>query len=233
MDLKSGLPFWLIKNGLSTDYVTLDNDIDTEILIIGSGITGALCAHFLCEAGIKCIIVDKRMSSTGSTTASTAQLQYEIDTFLFDLIEKIGEENAVKAYKKCLESIYTLEKIIKKLKIDGDFEWKSSLYLASNYKGFKDLQKEYEIRKKHEFPVTFLNQKQLKDKFNINKKGALYNECSAQIDTFKLCKAILNYHKKNSELVVYSHTNILKIENKKLFLLAHTEKKIPLKLRKL
>ncbi|WP_432221217.1 NAD(P)/FAD-dependent oxidoreductase [Flavobacterium sp. TMP13] len=224
MDLKSGLPFWLIKNGLSKDYNTLDSDIETEVLIIGSGITGALVAHFLCEAGVNCVVVDRRMASTGSTTASTAQLQYEIDTFLFDLIEKVGEENAVKAYEKCLESIYTLEKIIKKLKIDGDFEWRSSLYLASDAKGFKDLEKEYKTRKKYKLPVTLLNQKQLKDKFNIDKKGALYNDCSAQIDTFKLCTALLNYHKKNSGLVVYSHTDVVKVENKKEHIIAITEK---------
>ncbi|NRT16628.1 glycine/D-amino acid oxidase-like deaminating enzyme [Flavobacterium sp. 28A] len=233
MDLKSGLPFWLIKNGLSNDYATLDTNITTEVLIIGSGITGALVAHFLCEAGVKCVIADKRMSSTGSTTASTAQLQYEIDTFLFDLIEKVGEENAVKAYKKCLESIYTLEKIIKKLKIDGEFNWRSSLYIASNAAGLKDLEKEYTIRKKHGLPVTFLNQKQLKTKFNIDKKGALYNDCSAQIDTFKLCNAILDYHKKNSGLVIYSHTDIVKIENKNDHILAHTQKKNTIKAKKI
>lgn len=225
MNLKSGLPFWLIKNGLPKEYLTLDENIKTEILIIGSGITGALCAHFLCEAGVKCVVVDKRMASTGSTTASSAQLQYEIDVFLFELIEKVGEENAVKAYQKCLESIYTLQKIIKKLKIDADFNMKSSLYLASDAKGAKDLEKEYEIRKKYKLPVSFLHNKQLKQKFNINRKAALYNDCSAQVDTYKLCRAILDYHKRHSGLVVYSHTEITKIDHKKSSVIAHTEKK--------
>ncbi|MDR6968050.1 glycine/D-amino acid oxidase-like deaminating enzyme [Flavobacterium arsenatis] len=233
MNLKSGLPFWLIKNGLASEYKTLDENIETEVLIIGSGITGALVAHFLCEEGVKCLIVDKRMESTGSTTASSAQLQYEIDVFLFDLIEKVGEENAVKAYELCLESISTLQKIIKKLKIEADFEIKSSLYLASDAKGVKDLEKEYEIRKKHKLPVTFLNQKQLKSKFNINKKAALYNDVSAQVDTYKLCQGILNHHKKHSGLVVYSHTDIIKIENKKDFIEAHTEKKNTIKAKRI
>ena len=224
MDLKSGLPFWLIKNGLTNDYQRLDADIETEVLIIGSGITGALAAHFLCENGVKCVVVDKRMESSGSTTASSAQLQYEIDTYLFDLIEKVGEKNAVKAYELCLESIYTLEKIIKKLKIDGDFEWKSSLYLASDAKGAKELKKEFETRKKHHLPVAFLTQKQLKTKFNINRKAALYNDCSAQIDTYKLCQGILNYHKENSGLVVYSHTEIIKTASKKTSITAYTER---------
>ncbi len=233
MNLKSGLPFWLIKNGLSKDYLALDENIETEILIIGSGITGALCAHFLCEAGVKCVVVDKRMSSTGSTTASSAQLQYEIDVFLYDLIEKVGEENAVKAYQKCLESISILQKIIKNLKINADFSIKSSLYLASDAKGAKNLEKEFETRKKYKLPVSFLNQKQLKQKFNIDSKAALYNDCSAQVDTYKLCNSILDYHKKHSGLVVYSHTEIIKIESKKNQIIAFTEKNNTIKAKKI
>jgi len=233
MDLKSGLPFWLIKNGLADDYVMLDENIETEVLIIGSGITGALCAHFLCEAGVKCVIVDKRMASTGSTTASTGQLQYEIDVFLFELIEKIGEEKAVQSYKMCLESITTLHKIVKKLKVDGDFVLRSSLFLASDLKGVKDLEKEFDVRKKHNLPVTFLNKKQLKKEFNINRDAALYNDCSAEVDTFKLCNGILDYHKKNSGLIVYNHTEVVKIENKKSFVIAHTQKKNTIKAKKI
>lgn len=233
MDLKSGLPFWLIKNGLSENYKRLEKDIETEVLIIGSGITGALVAHFLCENKVKCIIVDKRMESTGSTTASTAQLQYEIDEFLFDLIEKVGEKNAVKAYKMCLESISTLEKIVKKLKIDADFKRVPSLYLASDAKGKKDLEREFETRKKHGLPVEYLSEKELISKYDIKRKAALYNNESAQVDTYKFCQAILDFHRKNSGLEVYSHTNITDIKSSKNFITATTDKKISIKAKKI
>ncbi|WP_396178521.1 NAD(P)/FAD-dependent oxidoreductase [Flavobacterium sp.] len=233
MDLKSGLPFWLIKNGLSTNYERLEKNAETDVLIIGSGITGALVAHFLCENNIKCIIVDKRMESTGSTTASTAQLQYEIDEYLFDLIEKVGEKNAVKAYEMCLESIITLEKIVQKLKIDADFKRVPSLYLASDAKGKKDLEKEFEVRKKHGLPVKYLSDKELLSKYNIKRKAALYNNQSAQVDTYKLCQAILNYHRKNSGLKVFSHTDVVKIQSEKNSITATTNKDFSIKANKI
>ena len=233
MDLKSGLPFWLIKNGLSKNYKRLEKDTQTDVLIIGSGITGALVAHFLCENKIKCIIVDKRMESTGSTTASTAQLQYEIDEYLYDLIEKVGEKNAVKAYKMCLESISTLETIVKKLKIDADFKRVPSLYLASDAKGKKELKKEFEIRKKHGLPVEYLNQEELISKFDIDRKAALYNNESAQVDTYKLCQAILDFHRQHSGLEVYSHTDIVEIKSSKNTITAITDKKIVIKAKKI
>lgn len=233
MNLKSGLPFWLIKNGLPKTYLRLEEDLETEILIIGSGITGALVAHFLCENNIKCIIVDKRMESTGSTTASTAQLQYEIDEFLFDLIEKVGEKNAVKAYEMCLESISTLEKIVRKLKIKADFKRVPSLYLASDAKGKKDLKREFEIRKKHGLPVKYLSEEKLLTEYKIKRKAALYNNESAQVDTYKLCQGILNYHRKFSDLKVYSHTEIVKIESKKNSVEAYTNNNFRIKAKKI
>ena len=42
MDLKSGLPFSLIKSGLVADYPKLEHDIKTDVVIIGGGISGAL-----------------------------------------------------------------------------------------------------------------------------------------------------------------------------------------------
>lgn len=233
MDLKSGLPFWLIKNGLSENYKRLENDIETEVLIIGSGITGALVAHFLCENDVKCVIVDKRMESTGSTTASTAQLQYEIDAFLFDLIESVGEKNAVKAYKMCLASISSLEKIVQKLKIDADFERVPSLYLASDAKGAKDLKREFETRKKYGLPVEYLSGEELFSKYGIKRKAALYNNESAQVDTYKFCQAILDYHREHSGLEVYSHTNITTIKSAQTFITATTDKNISIKANKI
>ena len=86
MDLRSGHPFWLLKNGLLADYPSLKHDESCEVAIIGGGITGALVAYYLTKEGVETVLVDKRDIGAGSTAASTALLQYEIDTELHDLI---------------------------------------------------------------------------------------------------------------------------------------------------
>ena len=65
----------------------------------------------LCHAGFKTVVVDKRHVGMGSTAASTALLQYEIDTPLAELIAKRGEPDAVKSYLLCLKAINDLEDI--------------------------------------------------------------------------------------------------------------------------
>ncbi|MBE7179375.1 MAG: FAD-dependent oxidoreductase [Mucilaginibacter polytrichastri] len=232
MDLKAGLPWWLIKNGLLLEYNTLTEDLQTEVLIIGSGITGALAAHYLGKAGVKCVLVDKRMTGTGSTTASTAQLQYEIDTYLSDLIGMVGEEHAVESYRLCLKSITDLENVISEVGIECGFERRSSLYLASDKKGLRDLQREFETRKKYDLPVEFLDHAALKKRFKIDRPAALYNQESAQVDAYKLSQAILAHHIEHSGLKVYSHVQISKIKQAKEGVIFRTEEGLTIKARK-
>lgn len=208
MDLHSGLPYWIIKNELYDYFNPLRSDIETEVVIIGSGITGSLIAHELCEAKIPCVMIDKRTIATGSSAASTSQLQYEIDVPLTELIEKVGEEKAVSAYKGCLKSITDLENIYRKIKMNPDFIRVPTTLLASNRKGLKLLNKEYEVRKKNQLPVTYLDTGKLKEKLNIEALGALYNETSAQMDCYKGATSILKYHLKNSNFQLFSHTLI-------------------------
>jgi monoamine oxidase len=101
LDLKSGYPFWLVKNGLMRAYPALDQKLQCEVIVLGGGITGALIAYHLVEAGVDTVVLDKRDVGWGSTSASTALLQYEIDTPLSELTQLVGESHAARAYLAC------------------------------------------------------------------------------------------------------------------------------------
>ena len=104
MDLKSNEPFWLIKNGIINSYPSLHEDIECDVLIIGGGITGSLLAHQAIEDGYDTVLLDKREIANGSSSATTSMLQYEIDIPLYQLIELIGKDNAVRSYQACSDS---------------------------------------------------------------------------------------------------------------------------------
>ena len=90
MDLKSGYPFWAVKNGLMHAYPALREDLACDVAVIGGGITGALMADELVRHGHGVVVLEQRDIGCGSTAASTALLQYEIDTHLVDLAERHG-----------------------------------------------------------------------------------------------------------------------------------------------
>jgi len=208
MDLHSGMPFWVVLNPLYNYFNPLKNNIETHTVIIGSGITGALVAHTLCSLGVKCIVVDKRTIGTGSTAASTAQLQYEIDVPLVDLIEKVGEKQAIDAYKCCLQSITDVESVFKSIGKNPDFERVPTYLLASDRSGKKLLEKEFNARKDAGLPVEYLEQDVVESDLGIDAKAALYNDTSAQLDCYKGATYILDHYLQKKELQLFSHTLI-------------------------
>lgn len=213
MDLHSGYPFWLVKNGLLADYPALQQHLpDEEIVIIGSGISGALAAHELCTAGFRCTIIEKRLVSSGSTWASTAQLNYELDISLDELRGLYGEEFAVAVYRASFNSVHRVQQVGQAVGLADTLEAKSSLYLASDKSGEKDVKKEFELRRKHGFPAELFDREQIQD-YRIPKYDcALYHEHAVQFDAYRLAAGIITHHVKEGRLNVYSRTCVKKME---------------------
>lgn len=153
MRLRTQESFWLLKNGLLFSYPSLQNSIKTQVVVVGAGITGALITHALLDCRYEVILIEKRDVGFGSTAATTAMLQYEIDVPLFKLAKAIGEENAVLCYKEGISAIYKLNKLIKEHKIECGFKLRQSLYFSHNANFAEWLYKEFKIREKHNFGV--------------------------------------------------------------------------------
>ena len=213
MDLHTGLPFWLIKNGLSHNYPLLQKDAKTKVVILGGGITGAIQAYFLAKAKIDFILLEKRSIGLGSTSASTALLQYQIDEPLSSLIEKVGKNNAIRAYELCAESIQTIKSISKDIGHEN-YQTHPTLFYASYKKDVPLIEKEYQIHKEAGFDVELWGQSKIKKNFNLDFPAALYSQHSAQIDAYKFCHQCMQYALEKGQQI-YDRTEAVEIEHKK------------------
>lgn len=233
MRLKSNEPFWLVKNGLKHTYPSLQENIETEILIVGSGITGSLIAHRCIAEGYKCVLVDRREVVNGSSSATTSMLQYEIDVPLWELIEMIGEKGAVASYKACFESIDTLGEVAKSIKSNCGFKKKESVYYAAYKKDVEELYKEFEVRKKHGFPVRWMDSGEIEKKYGLKEThGGILSQQGASIDAFSLAHDLL-YFNFNKGLKVYDKTNIEDVVYKRNGIVATTEHGNSIKAKKI
>lgn len=210
MDLRSAYPYWMLRNGIINTYPSLTENITTEVTVIGGGITGALVAWHLCNAGLATVVVDKRHIGMGSTAASTAMLQYEIDIPLYKLIKLVGERTAVESYKASYQSIPDIKAIVSKLNADLDFKMRPSLQFASFKKDIPGMQKEIALRKKIGIKTEWLDEKMLYKTFGIEKSGAIFSNRAAQVDPYVLTHALLEQSIRKGANV-YDHTEIGKI----------------------
>ncbi len=98
--LRTGRSIWQARRCPATAVRTLSRDTLTEVLIVGAGISGALIAETLSAAAFRVVVVDRRGPLAGSTPASTALLQYELDTPLARLSQEIGRDHAERLWRR-------------------------------------------------------------------------------------------------------------------------------------
>ena len=183
MELTAGYPFWLIKDGLPYSYPALEQDHSCDVLIIGGGISGALMAYRLGKAGFSCLLVDGRTIGLGSTCASTALLQYELDTPLSRLEKQIGTQNARRAYQVCGESIDQLIDIFHATGFT-DFAPAQSLFFSTHRRERKLMERELDARRAAGFTIDWLDSAQLEQEYDLNASFGLLSQKGATLDAY-------------------------------------------------
>lgn len=190
MDLKSGYPWWAVRNGLLHAFPPLQRDLRCDVAVLGGGISGALIADELLRHGHEVVIIDRRDIGWGSTAASTALLQYEIDTPMVDLAKRHGEGAAVLAYRACADAIPMLAQIARSLR-DVGYMRAQSLYYASTGRHRARLRDEFTLRRRHGFDVEWLSPDELRARFGFDAPCAILNRPAAGVDPYRLAYRLL------------------------------------------
>ncbi|MEO8429217.1 MAG: FAD-dependent oxidoreductase, partial [Verrucomicrobiota bacterium] len=211
MNLTSSHPFWSINNGIPVTYPSLQRNVSCDAVVIGGGITGALAAFHLADAGVKTLVIDQREIGTGSTSASTALLQYEVDVPLRELIKKVGPADAARSYLLCRSAIGKLERLAARLKIKCGFERKPSLFLARHQCEIPEFRQEFALRRKIGFDLEFFDMGEIQDRFPFSRPAALYSQDGGQVDPHRLTHGLLAAGKQRG-LEVYDRTKLVGME---------------------
>ncbi|HEY8950924.1 MAG TPA: FAD-dependent oxidoreductase [Rhizomicrobium sp.] len=187
--LRSGTSVWAgSANALSRP---LKDSIRADVVIVGAGISGAFMAHALAKRFGKVVVVDRRTPAHGSTMASTAMLQFEIDTPLIELAEKIGASKAARAWRRSWGATQALVKLAEREGIRCGLRRADTLYLAGDRLGSRGLEKEFKARRRAGLPGEYLDGKRLCEMFGIDRTGAIFSPGAASADPVALTLGLL------------------------------------------
>ena len=185
---------WAAYRHLIARESALKRSTRAEVVVIGAGITGALVAQRLCESGVRPLILDRRRSALlGSTAASTALLQFELDTPLVHLARKIGKRAAGRAWLCSHSAVNELRTHARRLGIQARLESRPSLYLAGNLLNASGLRREALARQKLGLPSEFLDRRALQRHFDIHRPGAILSHGNAEADPVALAAGFLRH----------------------------------------
>ncbi|QJP12593.1 FAD-binding oxidoreductase [Starkeya sp. ORNL1] len=189
-DLRGGCPPWLsgFKRPVRRE---LEHSLACDVLVVGAGITGALMAEHLSRLGREVILIDRERAGFGSTAASTAMLQWEIDCPLSELTGYYGFERAANIYRRSLQAVSGLKTLAEELQPSG-FRQRRSLYLTGGDTGAAELHAEHVLRERAGLPGVYLDYLTLKREFGFDREAAIVSPGSADADPLLLAHALIN-----------------------------------------
>ncbi len=175
-------------------YPALDEDISTNVLVIGGGICGILCAYNLVIEGLNVILVEQNKIAKQKTNKTTAVATILQDNLYSEMLNKVGFNKTKLFLDANLKAIQEYKRL--SLKYDFDLEnCPSYKYTSSEFTKLKD---EYEALKK-------LGIKCQVKKYNDIKAIEVNNQ--VQFNPLKLIKNL------SQVLKIYENTKIIKIKN--------------------
>lgn len=175
-------------------FESLNQDLKTDVLIIGGGITGISCAYLLHQADVPYALVEAETVCSGITKNTTAKITSQHGLIYSKLIRRLGTERA-KQYLQANEA--ALEQYRKVCGgIDCDFEKKDAYVYSLDSR--KKIEKEAEALVQLGFPASFSDSLPLP--FPV--AGAVKFPNQAQFNPLKFVFSI------TEGLHIYEHTKV-------------------------
>jgi glycine/D-amino acid oxidase-like deaminating enzyme len=222
MDLTTGVPFWLVRDGLTATYPKLSQDRRCDVAIIGGGVTGAMLGRRFAEEGLHTVLLEGREMGYGSTGSSTALLQYELDTHLLDLADRIGAPAAQRCYQLCVEAVEGIGRLAEAIGADVDYQRRDSLYLATHRRDLKVLERERRVRREIGIEVDLLSPSEIRSRYAFQRPAALLSRVGGEVDPLRLTHALLAAGLRDG-LEVYDRTGVARYQSDRKGVLLETE----------
>lgn len=116
------IPFWYHDSMESIAFEKLNQNIDTQVVVIGGGIAGITTAYCLAKEGHKVVLVEDGLIGSGETGRTTAHFVTALDDRYYNLEKTFGDENIKLIAESHIMAIDFVEQTVKKENIDCGFE---------------------------------------------------------------------------------------------------------------
>lgn len=176
-------------------FAQLDTDMHTDVLIIGGGLAGLLCAWNLTRAGVDCMLIEQSRIMGGVSGRKTAKLTAQHGLIYEKLLNKYGPEKAKLYWQANWDGVTALGKLAQSA--ECDFRLQNSYLFATD--STKKLEAEMAVCEQLGIPVRWKNTLQLP--FPVT--GALSVPDQGQFHPLKLAAHIAN------GLQIYENTKAL------------------------
>lgn len=181
--------YWIesTKN-IEKKYPKLEENIETDVCIIGGGLSGISSAYELAKCGVKVVVLEKEHIGKKTTGNTTGKITSQHGLFYDYLIQSEGGKFAKKYLDANEQAIKNIKNIIDAEKIECDFEYQDAYVYTQKQEEIKKIEKEVQVLKQLNFDCEFVNKTDLP--FDI--LGAIKFKNQAQFNVRKYLFGLAN-----------------------------------------
>lgn len=179
-------------------FEKLQGDRRCDVLIVGGGLCGLLCAYFLQQAGVNYLLVEAKRLGSGITKNTTAKITSQHGLIYYKLRKRFGLERAglyLHANEEALKQYQILSQTM-----DCDFQEKPAYVYAMD--DSRKIDQELDTLQRLGYPARFA--KSLPLPFSV--AGALRFDHQAQFHPLKLMAELAK------NLNICEHTKVLELQ---------------------
>ena len=200
-------------------FSQLQQDISTDVCIIGAGIFGITTAYYLTQKGYDVTILEREKIASKVTGHTTAKITSQHGLIYHYLLKQYGLEFAKKYFQANQESIEEIQKIIEKNNIECDFENQNSCVYTANKSELEKIDEEIEALKQINPQINIIDKSPLP--FNIEKGIEFKNQ--AQFNPIKYIDGLVKEIIKNQGKI-YENTTCYDIKHENDIYVCYTPK---------
>lgn len=175
----------------------LKGDIKTDVLIIGGGLAGILCAYALKKAGVDCVVAETQRVGGGTTGNTTAKITSQHGLVYDKLIKEYGVEKAQMYLSANEWAVRQYRELCRG--IDCGFEDKDNFVYSLDDR--KKLEKELNALSRLGFDAEFVGKVPLP----FHTEGAVKFKDQAQFNPLEFINEI------SKDLKIYENTKVIEI----------------------
>lgn len=193
MNIMSGTYYWPATFPSPPSYPQLEENLECDVLIVGGGSSGAQCAYYLADSGLKVAVIEKGKIGSGSTSSNTALIQYSGEKMFTNLVNSFGKEYISRHLALLQEAINEIEAACRTVDLNSEFQRRDSLYSASCSEDVESLRKEYDFLTEQGLKVDFLSKEEIERKYPFSREAAIYSYGDGELNPFKFTHALIDY----------------------------------------
>ena len=106
----STTPYWA-TSATFPPFAKLAEDVETDVVIVGAGVTGLTAAYLLAKAGKRVVVLERDRCAMTDTGHTTAHLTMVTDARLTALAKRFGHDHAQAVWDAGLAAIATIDEV--------------------------------------------------------------------------------------------------------------------------